>query len=61
MLTFNQTSDISQQTMDMYGLQSDDTGKKQKSKEIGTSRIHRDEEDLKLLEQQLKRFHLIQY
>ena len=34
-LTFNQRSDISQQTMDMYGLQSDDTGKKQKSKEIG--------------------------
>ena len=57
-LTLNQRSDISQQTMDMYGLQSDDTGKKQKSKEIGTSRIRRDEEDVKLLEQQLKRFHL---
>ena len=44
--------------MDMYGLQSEDTGKKQKSKDTGASRIGRDEEDVNLIEQQLKRFHL---
>ena len=57
-LTFNQRSDIAQQTMDMYGLQSEDTGKRQKSKYTGATRIGRDEEDVKLIEQQLKRFHL---
>ena len=57
-LTFNQRNDIAQQTMDMYGLQSEDTGKKQKSKDTGASRIGRDEEDVNLIEQQLKRFHL---
>ena len=57
-LTFNQRSDIAQETMDMYGLQSDDTEEKQKPKEIGASRIRRDEEDVKLIEQQLKEFNL---
>ena len=44
--------------MDMYGLQSDDTEEKQKPKKIGASRIRRDEEDVKLIEQQLKEFNL---
>ena len=57
-LTFNQRSDIVQETMDMYGLQSDDTEEKQKPKEIGASQIRRDEEDVKLIEQQLKEFNL---
>ena len=40
-LTFNQRSDIAQQTMDMYVLQSDKVDKKQNSKEIGASRMRR--------------------
>ena len=50
-LTFNQRSDIAHETLDMYGLQTDEIKEKQKPKEIGASQIKRDKEDVKLIEQ----------
>ena len=48
-LTFNQRSDISQQTMNVFDLQNDDMGKQQKSKEMGASGMRRDEDDVEEL------------
>ncbi|MEW8545283.1 MAG: hypothetical protein AB2693_17305, partial [Candidatus Thiodiazotropha sp.] len=57
-LTFNQRSAIAHETMTMYGLQNDGMSNKQKQKEIGAARIRRDEKDVKLITEQLERFHL---